>query len=73
MDRRAALDAERAVLDLEDELAAAKEWRMDGPEYMELKLKLREARQAFRRFREGTPPAEGEARPETIETAAGVN
>ena len=67
-DRRAALDAERAVLDLEEELAAAKE---AGGADMELKLRLREARQVFRTLREGEP-AEGVARPATIETGSEV-
>ena len=67
-DRRAALDAERAVLDLEDELAAAKD---NGGAGMELKLQLREARRVFRSFREGQP-ADGAARPATIETGSEV-
>ena len=71
-DRREALDAERAVLDLEDELAAAKEYAMDGPEYMDLKLRLREARRRFRTFREGGDPADGVARPATLETGSEV-
>lgn len=68
-DRRAALDAELAVLELEVELAAAKEY---GGADMELKLRLREARRAFREMREGGPPAEGVARPATIETGSEV-
>jgi hypothetical protein len=68
-DRRAALDAEREVLDLEDELAAAKE---SGGADMGLKLRLREARRTFRSFREGAEPAEGVARPATIETGSEV-
>lgn len=68
-DRRAALDAEREVLDLEDELAAAKD---NGGADMELKLRLREARRTFRSFREGAEPDEGVARPATIETGSEV-
>ena len=71
-DRRAALDAERAVLDLEDELAAAKESGAEGREYTDLKLRLREARRAFRTLREGEP-ADGVARPATIETGSEVH
>lgn len=72
-DRRAALDAERAVLDLEDELAAAKKSGVEGREYRDLKVRLREARRAFRTLREGDPPAEGEARPATIDTGSEVH
>lgn len=71
-DRRAALDAERAVLDLEDELAAAKESGVEGREYRDLKLRLREARRAFRTLREGGEPADGVARPATIDTGSEV-
>lgn len=73
MGRREELAAEAAVLDLEDELAAAKEYGADGPEYMDLKLRLREARRVHRSFREGRPAAEGEARPATIETGSEVH
>lgn len=71
MDRRAALDAERAVLDLEDELAAAKESGAQGREYTDLKLRLRDARRAYRELREGAEP--GVARPATIETGSEVH
>lgn len=71
-DRRAALDAERRVLDLEDELAAAKEHGAEGREYRDLKLRLREARRQFRTIREGDAPADGVARPATIETGSEV-
>lgn len=73
MGRREELDAELAVLDLEDELRAAKEYAADGPEYMDLKLRLRQARQVHRTLREGRDPAEGEARPATIETGSEVS
>lgn len=69
---REEIAAELAVLELQDELAAAKEYAADGPEYMDLKKRLREARRVFRSFREGRPPTEGEARPATLETSAGV-
>lgn len=72
LDRRAAIDAELAVLDLESELAAAKESGADGAEYRDLKLRLREARRVFRSFREGTDPADGAARPAAIETGSEV-
>lgn len=70
MGRREELAAEAAVLDLEDELAAAKEY---GAAEMELKLRLREARRVHRSYREGRDPAEGEARPATIETGSEVS
>jgi hypothetical protein len=69
MGRRELLDAEREVLDLEDELAAAKEY---GAAEMELKLRLREARRAFRLLREGEDPGEGVVRPATVNASAGV-
>ena len=72
-DRRAALDAERAVLDLEDELATAKKTGVEGREYRDLKVRLREARRAFRTLREGDPPTEGTARPATIDTGSEVH
>lgn len=68
--KRELAEAELAVLDLEDELAAAKD---GGGADMELKLRLREARRVHRTLREGSDPAEGEARPATIETSAGVH
>lgn len=73
MSRRELAEAELAVLDLEDELAAAKESSAEGSEYMELKVRLREARKAHRTLREGDPPAEGVARPATVETSAEVH
>ncbi len=68
MGRRELLAAEREVLDLEDELLAAKE----SGEYADVKLRLREARRVFRTLREGGDPGEGVARPATVETAAAV-
>lgn len=65
------LRAALAVAELEEQLAAAKATD-DGPS-AELKLALREARQTYRQMREGYPAGEGEARPATIETTAGVN
>lgn len=73
MMRRELLAAETAVLDLEDELAAAKASGVEGPEYMDLKLRLRGAREEFRLLREGQPAGDGAARPATIETGAEVN
>lgn len=70
MGRREELDAELVVLDLEDELRAAKEY---GAAEMEMKLRLREARRVYRAYREGRTPAEGEARPATIETGSEVS
>jgi hypothetical protein len=66
---REEIAAELAVLELEDELAAAKEY---GGAEMEMKLRLREARRHFRSFREGRPPTDGEARPPTIATGSEV-
>ncbi len=71
-DRRALAAAELEVLDLEDELAAAKDGGADGPEYRELKLKLREARRVHRTLREGDDPIEGVARPATVEVTGEV-
>jgi hypothetical protein len=53
MGRRELLAAEVAVVELEDELAAAKEY---GAAEMEMKLRLREARYRFRTLREGGDP-----------------
>lgn len=72
-DRRALAAAELEVLDLEDELAAAKGDGAAGPEFTELKLKLREARRVHRTLREGGEPEEGTARPAAIETGTGVH
>lgn len=65
------LRAALAVAELEEQLAAAKATD-DGPS-AELKLALREARQTYRQMREGYPAGEGDARPATVETTAGVN
>jgi len=65
------LRAALAVAELEEQLAAAKT-TSEGPS-AELKLAVREARQTYRTMREGYPVGEGEARPATIETSAGVN
>jgi hypothetical protein len=62
---RAALAAELAVLELEDELAAAKE---SGDVPRELKLRLREARRVFREQRAGAAVAS----PATVTAAASV-
>lgn len=67
---REEIAAELAVLDLEDELRAAKEC---GAAEMEMKLRLREARRVYRSFREGRDPGEGEARPAAIETGSEVS
>lgn len=69
---REEIAAELAVLELEDELVAAKEAGAEGPEYRELKLRLRDARREFRSYREGHEPGEGEARPATIDTGSEV-
>lgn len=71
-DRRALAAAELEVLDLEEELAAAKDSEAGGPEYVDLKLRLREARRVHRTLREGGDPGEGVARPETIEVTGEV-
>lgn len=65
------LRAALAVAELEEQLVAAKDTEA-GPS-AELKLAVREARQTYRQMREGYPAGEGEARPATIETTAGVN
>ena len=67
---RQEIEAELAVLDLEEKLAAAKESPPDSSEYTELKLQLRQARWVHRTLREGEDPGEGVARPATVETAA---
>lgn len=69
MGRRELLEAEMAVVELEDELAAAKEY---GAAEMELKLRLREARRVFRLLREGEDPGDGVARPATVTTGTEV-
>jgi predicted RNA-binding protein associated with RNAse of E/G family len=71
-DRRALAAAELEVLDLEDELAAAKDAGAEGPEFMDLKRKLREARRIHRTLREGDNPAGGVARPATVEVTGEV-
>ena len=67
MGRREELAAEAVVLDLEEELATAKE---SGPADAELKLRLREARRVYRTLREGGDPGEGVARPATVQTTS---
>jgi len=62
---RARYEAEMAVLELEDQLLAAKE---DGDVSRDLKLELREARRVFREQRAG----DAKASPDTIETTAAV-
>jgi hypothetical protein len=69
MGRRELLDAERQVLDLEDELLAAKG---SGAECADVKLRLREARRVYRTLREGGDPGEGVARPATVATGTEV-
>lgn len=63
------LRAALAVAELEEELVAAK---ADGPADRDLKLRLREARRAFRELREGRPVGPGDARPETVKASAKV-
>jgi hypothetical protein len=72
MGRRELLEAEMAVVELEDELAAAKEYAMDGTQYRDVKERLREARRVFRTLREGDDPGEGVARPATVSTGVEV-
>lgn len=62
---RARYEAEMAVLELEDQLLAAKN---DGDVPRDLKLELREARRAFREQRAG----DAAASPATIEATAAV-
>lgn len=69
---RQEVEAELAVLDLEEELAAAKENPPDSGEFRELKLRLRQARWVHRTLREGNDPEDGVARPATVAAAAGV-
>lgn len=68
------LRAALAVAELEEELVAAKDGDTDAVEYRDLKLRLREARQAYREQRSGQPAAEGDAvaSPDTIEATAAV-
>jgi len=70
-DLRAGLEAELAVVELEDELLAAKE---AGEVPRELKDRLREARQRFREQRAGVPAGEGDAvaAPAAVEASASV-
>lgn len=56
---RAQYEAELAVAELEEELAAAKD-TAEGPS-RELKERLREARRVFREQRAGAPVADGDA------------
>ncbi len=74
MDREE-LEAHLKVLDLEDELKAKKEYGDDDgtPAWRDLKGRLREARRVHRTIREGGEPAEGVARPATVETGAEVH
>ena len=73
MSRRDELAAEQAVIELEDELAAAKEYAMEPEAYRDVKDRLREARRVFRTLRDGGDPGEGVARPATVETGAEVH
>lgn len=72
---RAYQAAELRVVELEEQLVAAKD--TDGGASQELKRELREARESFRLLRETAPPDQepGDAtvRPATIETSAGVH
>ncbi len=68
-DRRALAAAELEVLDLEDELAAAKE---NDTADSDLKARLREARRVYRSLREGGDPDEGVARPATVQVTGEV-
>lgn len=76
---RAAYEAELAVVELEDQLAAAKatvercgecgrRTSVDPPELADLKRRVREARQAFRATREGAVVVQ----PATVEVTAGL-
>jgi hypothetical protein len=64
---RARFDAELAVVELEEELVALKE-SGDADALADCKLRLREARQAWRELRAG----DAVVTPSTIETTAGV-
>jgi hypothetical protein len=68
---RAQLEAELAVAELEEQLAAEKE---AGEVSRDTKNALREARQRFRDLRAGVPAGEGDAvaGPGTVEASAGV-
>lgn len=65
------LRAALAVAELEEQLADAK--ATDAGPSDELKLALRDARQAYRTIREGYPTSDGEPRPAVIDTTTGVN
>lgn len=69
---RAKHEAELAVIELEDELAAAKD--SDEGASRELKERLREARRVFREQRAGEPaePGDAIASPDTISATAEV-
>lgn len=68
---RAKYEAEIAMVELEDELIAAKD---SGDVSRDLKLQVREARRVFREQRAGDPVAEGDAvaSPEPIAVKAEV-
>jgi len=74
---RAGLEAELAVVELEDELVAAKEAGLadsDPEAYRDVKERLREARRAFREARSGVRAGEGDAvaSPAAIDASASV-
>ena len=73
-DLRAALEAELAVVELEDELVKLKAAKKtDQARLREAKLDLREARRAYRELRAGEV-AEGDAaaNPDTVNASASV-
>lgn len=80
MGRAEQLRAELAVAELEEELVAVKgDPDADPAQLQATKYALRDARQAFRTLRDGTPPedaieatGDGVARPATIRAKAGV-
>ncbi len=67
--RSEALRRELAMIELEEEFAAAKE---SGDVTPKLKADLREARRAYREMREGAPAGPGEARAQTVSGKGGV-
>jgi hypothetical protein len=71
-DLRAAQEAELAVVELEDQLAAEKNTKKGASR--ETKHALREARQRFRDLRGGGPVAEGDAvaSPGAVQASANV-
>lgn len=68
------LRAQLAVAELEEELAAMKDADTDSAEYRDLKLRVRDARQAYRETyrRPSDAVVDGTAEPATVKASAVV-